>query len=846
MKILLYLLSFFYIVSCNDEDYFEPTYLDISIKSIHPIEIKFDFSTFDSQLIKLKDSYIQYFSTIKELLNNSGKLFNKFLKVENQKYISTNLEISSLCNQNIPLYDTAIKTGIKKDLIIYPIISTNKTYITEDLISGGICALDDSNLRPIIAYIKFNDGFNFNVKNSKDKFTILIMHQLTHILGFNKHMIKKLSKGKDNLFKLTRSEKRNFIAGKTLIQMTEIVYRKFYTTGLELYSDINGNLTGHWNQNMILNDYMKPYNYSENHITHLTLKLLNDLGWYSFIHSSCNLYKKIDGDYCVKLNDTCKFEESERVELYIKNGNLHCGVRLRRPNICINELNLFEEYKEKANITHLIKACKNDYSTYEREITISKFPELKRVKSQIVRVIKPSKYCQSPQRTIFFPYSPNVNIRQNITSTPIRVSNIKYMMVSLQEFDSKSKYSPSCLKETLNYAQFIRVYSAYENANLIWVNLPEKKYFNSKFSKYQRLNHFISHSQITRKDLLYQNFIRMKKNFSEDYNYMATTYILPKQYKKVKEDFENYVPKSNYLWLLKPSSSARGEGIKFMESFSDIPNHNKNHTILTRYIHNPDLLKGRKYDLRVYILVTGHQPLKIYVYDEGIVRIATEQYNLDVNDLNNLYKHLTNVALNKQSKNFKEDDKDNLENANIWSFTLLRNHFKKNGKDFDTLFKKIQDIAVKSIILMHDEEIKAERKREYELKSNNLFELYGMDILVDENLKPWLLEINLSPSLSGVGEYEQRIKSKLFSDMLNILGFIPFNHLNGRSIEKDFKFNNTIDEAIDDSICEFTRPIGGWIRSFPTKDNIEYFRKFFKNPIEENLGLWKKIIELNI
>ena len=82
--------------------------------------------------------------------------------------------------------------------------------------------------------------------------------------------------------------------------------------------------------------------------------------------------------------------------------------------------------------------------------------------------------------------------------------------------------------------------------------------------------------------------------------------------------------------------------------------------------------------------------------------------------------------------------------------------------------------------------------------------------------------------------------------MLNVLGFIPFNHLSGRSIEKDFKFNNSIDEAIDDSICEFTRPIGGWIRSFPTKDNIEYFRKFFKNPIEENLGLWKKIIELNI
>ena len=82
--------------------------------------------------------------------------------------------------------------------------------------------------------------------------------------------------------------------------------------------------------------------------------------------------------------------------------------------------------------------------------------------------------------------------------------------------------------------------------------------------------------------------------------------------------------------------------------------------------------------------------------------------------------------------------------------------------------------------------------------------------------------------------------------MLNILGFIPFNHLNGKSVEKEFKFNNEIDEAVDDSICEFTRPFGGWIRSFPRIDNIDYYRKFIPNPIEQNLALWKKMVELNI
>ena len=143
--------------------------------------------------------------------------------------------------------------------------------------------------------------------------------------------------------------------------------------------------------------------------------------------------------------------------------------------------------------------------------------------------------------------------------------------------------------------------------------------------------------------------------------------------------------------------------------------------------------------------------------------------------MKNLYRHLTNVALNQKSDKFVENDKTDQENTNIWSFSLLREYYKKEGKNFDEVFKKIQDIAVKSIISMHDEEIQTELKSDFTLKSNNLFELYGMDILVDQDLNPWLLEINLSPSLSGVGDYEQRIKNKLFSDMFNILGFVPFS-----------------------------------------------------------------------
>jgi hypothetical protein len=585
---------------------------------------------------------------------------------------------------------------------------------------------------------------------------------------------------------------------------------------------------------------------SDSTITHFTISLLQDLGWYSFKYKSCNLYSYQNDEYCVLFKNKCIEKYNHNIHYYIQNGVLRCFLNMKylKKSFCIPEENIQKEYKRKILDKKKINICNNTYQNYEREEIYNKFPEFKKIKFQNLKMLIPSKKCKNPQKTIFFEYLPIVNeTHKDIKTINIRLTNPAYFVCEYQDFGILKK-CPGVIKDNMQNSNIIHVLSKYSKPNLLWYNIESNdKNLSYNFHKFQKFNHLIADGEITVKSFLYRNYLNFKKNFSEDFNYMSVTYTLPRDYKKIKENFENYIPQSNYLWLLKPSGSARGEGIKFMESFSDVP---KNLTILTRYIHNPDLLKGRKYDLRVYIFVTGHQPLKIYVYNEGVVRIATEQYNLDTSDLKNLYKHLTNVALNKKSEKFKENDNNDQENTNIWSFSLLREHYKKEGKDFDELFKKIQDIAVKSIISMHEIEIETELKSNYTLKSNNLFELYGMDILVDQNLNPWLLEINLSPSLSGVGEYEKRIKNKLFTDMFNILGFVPFSHINGKPLEKEYKYNNTIEEAVDDSICEFTRPMGGFVRSFPRKDNINYYKKFFNNPIEKNLLLWEKIIEYNL
>jgi len=58
---------------------------------------------------------------------------------------------------------------------------------------------------------------------------------------------------------------------------------------------------------------------------------------------------------------------------------------------------------------------------------------------------------------------------------------------------------------------------------------------------------------------------------------------------------------------------------------------------------------------------------------------------------------------------------------------------------------------------------------------NNCFEVFGFDILIDSNLRPWLLEVNLSPSLNSDTPLDLKIKGNLLSDVFTLIGIVPLD-----------------------------------------------------------------------
>jgi tubulin polyglutamylase TTLL5 len=257
------------------------------------------------------------------------------------------------------------------------------------------------------------------------------------------------------------------------------------------------------------------------------------------------------------------------------------------------------------------------------------------------------------------------------------------------------------------------------------------------------------------------------------FDYIPDTYVLPEQFGDFYAHFQKLKqtePKTN-LWIVKPTNSSRGRGIHIVDDIAEV--NVDEPCVISRYIANPLLINGHKFDLRIYVVVTCINPLKIYVYKEGLARFASEKYSSTLSK-NNKFQHLTNYSINKKNNNFVQNA--DLEHDDVgfkWSLSAFCKHLEQIGIDMNLFWARIFDVFIKSFLAGEGHIFNAYKKTC--IHRSNCFEVFGYDILIDSDLKPWLVEVNLSPALSCDSPLDQSIKSSLLADTFNMVGIKKFD-----------------------------------------------------------------------
>ncbi|XP_072127950.1 tubulin polyglutamylase TTLL5 isoform X3 [Mobula birostris] len=316
---------------------------------------------------------------------------------------------------------------------------------------------------------------------------------------------------------------------------------------------------------------------------------------------------------------------------------------------------------------------------------------------------------------------------------------------------------------------FHEVHPNSNDFNLMWSGSHLKPYLFRSLLDFQKVNHFPRSYELTRKDRLYKNIQRMQQTHGfKHFNIIPQAFILPSEY----QELSNAHSKDKGPWIVKPVASSRGRGVYLVSSPNQITT--DENILVSRYIRSPLLIDDFKFDVRLYVLVTSFDPLVVYLYEEGLTRFATVKYDRGTRNIKNQYMHLTNYSINKKSRDYVSCDDPEVEDyGNKWSMSAMLRYLKQEGVDTATLMAQIEDLIIKALISAEFHIASATKM--FVPHKANCFELYGFDVLIDSNLKPWLLEVNLSPSLACDAPLDLKIKASLLTDMFTLVGFICHN-----------------------------------------------------------------------
>ncbi|CAG9466879.1 unnamed protein product [Pedinophyceae sp. YPF-701] len=398
--------------------------------------------------------------------------------------------------------------------------------------------------------------------------------------------------------------------------------------------------------------------------------------------------------------------------------------------------------------------------------------------------------------------------------------------------------------------------------NVMWGAAKSPEEYKSLLP-FQRINHFPGTWELGRKDRLYRSIARMRRLKGAAFDFVPPFYVLPDEW----TEFRSYMSRNpKAMYIRKPVASSRGRGVRMVVNPNKLPRNKE--FMVQRYIENPLLVDGRKFDLRLYVVVTCLDPLRVYVYEEGLVRFASTAYSTDSRKK---AVHITNYTVqkklaanrqrqanqdsatmsgavnadggapgpearrpeshesrkpspNRRASSASLDGEEGLFAAHLarqesgpasaasadveteayeadgesahgeqrfvaagrdpgspedrsrildssqlkWTFRRLREHLKAQGIPWKTLWDQMLDIVARTVIAV-------EGRMSALSKVNvphhlNCFEVYGFDIMFDDRLRGWLIEVNTGPSLATGSAVDREVKTPMVRDLMHLVG----------------------------------------------------------------------------
>jgi tubulin polyglutamylase TTLL6/13 len=425
--------------------------------------------------------------------------------------------------------------------------------------------------------------------------------------------------------------------------------------------------------------------------------------------------------------------------------------------------------------------------------------------------------------------------------------------------------------------------------NLFWIDSATIHERFRNIQPWQMINHFPGMPNIARKNRMGQNLNKIAKVFPKEYGFYPRTWSLPAELSDFRSQFDpaTGLGLNNKVFIIKPDAGCQGKGIFLVRSWDQVPQ--QEGVVAQLYIKKPLLIDGFKFDLRLYVLITSVKPLRMFLFQDGLVRLCTEPYVKPTKqNLSQVCVHLTNYAVNKNSSNFHEaeteDDDAGSKRSLQWFMQSIEDeHGEKKAK---YLWKRFGTIAVRTVLSIlptlsreYDQHFKSFNnvpvvppERKYYATSNSkednekpnieipklsqslhedssdydegvevssarrnvsrgddsssiglggmstceraqdddeedeedeedenkdegdgsaesnenkenvdkgscresrCFEILGIDVMIDSNLKPWLIEVNHLPSFGTDSPLDMDIKGRLMDAIFDILPVLP-------------------------------------------------------------------------